>query len=78
MKDRPKRKSALDELHGMLHEMPPLKKEAFVLLVRTKTRKDLKALKMQAFRNDEEGMVSFYEAAETLRTFVEAGVPITL
>jgi hypothetical protein len=78
MTKRAPKKSPLDEQHAFLHAMPQLKKEGFVLLVRTKTRKDLRALKMKAVRDDEPDLEKFYEAAETLRTYIEAGIPLTL
>jgi hypothetical protein len=77
VKRKPK-PSPLDEQHALLHAMSSQKKEAFALLVRSKTRKDLKALKMQAVREDEDDLVKFYEAAEQLRVFVEAGIPFSL
>jgi hypothetical protein len=71
-------KSPLDEMHAYLYAMPSNKKEAFVFLVRTKNRKDLKDMRLNASKNDEDELVKLLDAAMTLRTFVESGIPLQL
>lgn len=63
-----------NRMHTFLTNIPQVKKEAFVLLVRTKTRADLKRMRTQAVKDDSEDVVRLLEAAMTLRTFIETGV----
>ena len=63
-----------DDMKGFLHAMPVNKKEAFMMLVRTKTNRDLREMKLSASKNGEDDLEKFLDAAATLRVFFEAGV----
>lgn len=73
-KDGERKKHPHDEMKGFLHAMPPNKKEAFMMLVRTKTNKDLRDMKLVASKNGEDDLEKFLDAAATLRVFFEAGI----
>lgn len=75
-KRKESKKHPHDEMKGFLQPLPTVKKEAFIMLVRTKTCRDLRAMKLEASKNDEDDLVMFLEAAAMLRTLVESGIPV--
>lgn len=71
-----KKLSRLDEIGAFLRSLPPDHKQALLMLVRTKTKQDLNKIRRQAIQQEQERTELLYEAAMTLRVFIEAGIPL--
>jgi hypothetical protein len=71
-----KKLSRLDEIGAFLRSLPPDHKQVFLSMVRSKTNQDLNKIRKQAIAEGQERTELLYEAAMTLRTFIEAGIPL--